>query len=94
MVRWVLQTPTVVVEAGLVATWGCIRLDRLHLALERVVDALSLVDRVVQVFRAGNRLHGHVRAQWHALVDVAGRGQRVGPLLLRVPSIRARVWTT
>ena len=73
MVRRVLQTTTVVVKSGLIAsTRGRIRLDRLHLALERVVYALSLVDWVVQVFRAGNRLHGHVRAQWHALMDVAG----------------------
>ena len=42
------------------------------MAFERVVDALPLVDWVVQAFGTGDRLHGHVGAQWHALMNVPG----------------------
>lgn len=67
----VLEIPTVVAETILRAI-RAIGLDRLHLVLEGIIYALSLVHRVVQALRACDRLHGNVGAQRHALMDVAG----------------------
>ena len=81
-----LQRATVVAETSLGAIHVFVGLDRLDLVFKGVVDALALVDRVVQTFGARDRLHRDVRAQRHALVDVARRWQRVGPLGLGVPA--------
>lgn len=56
------------------------------MAFQRVIDALPLVDRMIEAFRASDGLHGHIRAEWHALVDVACGWKRVGTLLFRVTS--------
>ena len=39
---------------------------------------------MIEALRTRDRLHGHVRAQRHALVDVASRGKRIRALLLWV----------
>ena len=77
-------------ESGLSAALAIRRLHTLHLRLERVIDALTLVGRVAKALWTDG-LHGEVRAQGHALVNLAGRGKRVGPVLLRVASVRAGV---
>lgn len=47
---------------------------------------------MVQTLGTRDGLHGEVRTQWHALVNVAGGGERIGALLLRiVPSVRSSV---
>lgn len=78
----VLEISTIVPKPGLPVR--PVLLKRLHLALESVVDALALVHGVVQALGARNRLHGQIGTERHALVNVAGRRQRVGALLLGV----------
>merc|ERR550539_1537058 len=77
-------------ESGLSAALAIRRLHALHLRLEGVIDALALVGRVAKALWTDG-LHGEVRAQGHALVNLAGGGKRVGPVVLRVAAVRAGV---
>ena len=68
------------------------------MAFERVVDTLALVVRVIQTLWTRDRLHGHIWAEWHALVNVSCGGQRISSFLLCVvptvcPGVRASVHT-
>ena len=71
VVARVLQASTVVIESWLISAGSCIRLDRLHLTLQSVVNTLALIHWMIQTFGAANRLHSHIRAQRHALMDMA-----------------------
>ena len=90
-----LETTTIVSEAILntrVST--AIRLKRLHLALERVIYALPLVGlRMIEALWACYRLHGHIRAQRHALMNMASRWKRVSSLLLWIVTVCAGILT-
>lgn len=77
-------------ESGLSPALAIRRLHALHLRLEGVIDALALVGRVAKALWTDG-LHGEVRAQGHALVNLAGGGERVGPVVLRVAAVRAGV---
>ena len=72
---WVLQASTVVAAESLLAVAPLVALrDRLDLCLQRVIDALTLVDGV-QALRARDRLHGKVGTHRHTLMNMTGRGQ-------------------
>ena len=87
----VLQIATVVAKARLPLARS-VWLHGLDLALQRVIDTLSLVDRVVQALGASDLLHRHVWTERHALVNMPSRGQGVRALLLRiVPTVCASV---
>ena len=58
-------------ESGLGLTLA-VRLDGLHLALERIVDTLPL-SWVTHILRTVDGLHCHIWTQWHALMNVARR---------------------
>lgn len=77
-------------KSGLSAALAIRRLHTLHLRLECVIDALALVGRVAEALWTDG-LHREVRAQGHALMNLAGRGKRVGPVLLPVAPVRSGV---
>ena len=70
MLSLVLQISAVVAKSVLTLAIA-VRLHRLDLALEGVVDALTLIVGMVKTFWACNLLHGHIGAQRHTLMNVA-----------------------
>ena len=69
-----LHLPVIVsTKSGLSTALSILR-DRLHLALESLVDTLALWHGMAHIFRTRNLLHSsQIWAQRHTLMHMAGR---------------------